>query len=48
MQHAFNVFVDSGAVLKRCLAQLLVGASTLTATVVILARVASLWTVGAP
>ncbi len=48
MQYAFNVFVDSSAMLKRCLAQLLVGASTLTATVVVLAQVMAFWTVGAP
>lgn len=48
MQNAFSVFVDGSAMVKRCLAQVLVGGTTLTATVVVLARVVSSLTVGVP
>jgi hypothetical protein len=48
MPNAFSVFVDGSAMVKGCVAQLLVGGATLTATVVVLARVVSSLTVGAP
>ncbi len=48
MLNAFSVFVDGSAMVKRCVAQVLVGAATLTATVVVLARVVSSLTTGAP
>ncbi|MCC8936744.1 hypothetical protein H8A99_09605 [Bradyrhizobium sp. Arg68] len=48
MQNAFSVFVDGRAMVRRCLAQVLVGGATLTATVVVLARVVSSLTVGVP
>ena len=48
MQNAFSVFIDGSAMVKRCVAQVLVGGATLTATVVVLARLVSSLTVGAP
>ncbi|UGA47780.1 hypothetical protein HU230_0017800 [Bradyrhizobium quebecense] len=48
MLNAFSVFKDGSAMVKHCVAQLLVGAATLTATVVVLARVVSSLTMGAP
>jgi hypothetical protein len=48
MQNAFSVFVDGSAMVKRCVAQVLVGGATLTATVVMLVRVVSSLTVGTP
>ncbi|HEX7883997.1 MAG TPA: hypothetical protein VF499_14830 [Afipia sp.] len=48
MPNAFSVFVDGGAMVKRCVVQCLVGATTLTATLVMLVRVVSLLTVAGP
>ncbi|MGY3590290.1 hypothetical protein ACVIGB_010127 [Bradyrhizobium sp. USDA 4341] len=48
MQNAFSVFVDGSAMVKRCVVQVLIGGTTLTATVVVLARVASSLSVGTP
>ena len=48
MRNAFSVFVDGSVTVKRCVAQVLVGATTLAATVVMLARVVSFLSVGAP
>jgi len=48
MQNAFSVFVDGSAMVKRCVAQVLIGGATLTATVVVLARVVSSLSVGTP
>ncbi|MGY3534560.1 hypothetical protein ACVISU_007328 [Bradyrhizobium sp. USDA 4452] len=48
MPNAFSIFVDGGAMVKRCLAQCAVGGATLTATLVMLARVVSSLTVGGP
>ncbi|MGY4313975.1 hypothetical protein ACVWW1_003278 [Bradyrhizobium sp. JR3.5] len=48
MQNAFSVFVDGSAMVKRCVAQVLIGGATLTATVVVLARVVSSLSVGKP
>ncbi|WP_155262338.1 MULTISPECIES: hypothetical protein [Bradyrhizobium] len=48
MQNAFSVFVDGRAMLKRCIAQVVVGGATLTGTVLVLARLVSSLTVGAP
>jgi len=44
----YNVSDDRTAMVERCIAQLLIGGTTLTATVMVLARVASSLTVGAP
>jgi hypothetical protein len=48
MLNAFSVLVDGKAMVKRCVAQALVGATTLIAIVVVLARVVTSVTVGAP
>lgn len=48
MQNAFSVFVDGSAMLKRCIAQVVVGGATLTGTVLVLARLVSSLTIGAP
>ncbi|SDH59204.1 hypothetical protein SAMN05444171_6687 [Bradyrhizobium lablabi] len=48
MPNAFSVFKDGSAMVKHCVALASVGAATLTATVVVLARVVSSLTVGAP
>ncbi|MHC2463332.1 hypothetical protein [Bradyrhizobium embrapense] len=48
MPNAFSIFVDGGAMVKRCLAQCVVGGATLTATLVMLVRVVSSLTVGTP
>ncbi|WP_172628129.1 hypothetical protein [Bradyrhizobium ivorense] len=48
MQNAFSLFVDGSAMAKRCLAQVLVGGATLTATVLVLARLVSSLAVGTP
>ncbi|WP_157817255.1 hypothetical protein [Bradyrhizobium sp. SK17] len=46
MSNAFSFLVDSGARVKRCVAHFVVGGATLTATLVMLARVVSSLTVG--
>ncbi|WP_157863296.1 hypothetical protein [Bradyrhizobium tropiciagri] len=48
MQNAFSVFVDGSAMVGRCIAHVLVGGTTLAASIVVLARVVSSLTVGAP
>ncbi|WP_342722656.1 MULTISPECIES: hypothetical protein [unclassified Bradyrhizobium] len=48
MPNAFSIFVDGGAMVKRCVAQFVVGGATLTATLVMLVRVVSSLTVGGP
>jgi hypothetical protein len=48
MLNAFSVLVDGKTIVKRCVAQALVGATTLSATIVVLARVVTSVTAGAP
>jgi hypothetical protein len=48
IESVFNVFDNRTVMVERCIAQLLVGGTTLTATVMVLARVASSLTIGAP
>lgn len=48
MPNAFSVFVGGSAMVRRCVAQCVVGGATLTATLVMLVRVVSSLTVGGP